>query len=523
MDKEGLIQIKVSRIIPAERWRIIRMVTKVAEFPHYIPCVKEASVIQRIGNQMKTKWRIEVDRVPISWIAEDVLDLKKNTIYFKAIEGDLEDFRGQWNFNEHPEGTEVVITVHAKINIPAIQEFAGHYIEKLLTKNFEAILKALEDRLISTRYQRYKSGDSDKIAGFGVIGHFYNFYHLERCLKMLNPNFKMPSREFLSQLFQVTPSFKLYDSPGFKSKTGQVVDGCFILATFIPDMIEKDMWAVFSKVVKACKIAEKYGVGVVALGGFTSIVAERIGQEIAKEVDVPVTTGNTFTAAMVIEGILKATELLDVDIAKTNVAIVGGTGDIGSACARVLADKVKQLTITGRTKTNLRRLRAELAKKHKAKIIATTDNESSVRQADIIIAVASVSSAILKIDWFKPGAIICDVGYPKNISYAPVAREDILIFSGGLARTPTPINFPVDTGLPSTSVIYGCFAEAIILSLEKRYESYSFGRGNISVEKIQEITALGKKHGFTVADFYWGNKLIDQLLIEKIKGSVCKV
>jgi predicted amino acid dehydrogenase/ribosome-associated toxin RatA of RatAB toxin-antitoxin module len=522
MKDNDLIKITLSRVIPAEKWRIIRLLTKVSEFPTYIPCVKESSVIERTRNTMKTRWKIQVDKIPISWVAEDTLDLKNNSIHFKAIEGDLEEFRGQWRFSDDPEGTKVELDVFAKVGIPAIKEFAEHYIETLLTKNFQAILKALEDRLISTRYQRYRSGDSDKIAGFGVIGHFYNMYHLERCLKMLNPDFKMPSQEFLSQLFNVTPSFKLYDSPNFKSKTGEVVNGCFILATFIPDMIEKDMWGIFSKVVKACKIAEKYGVGVVTLGGFTSIVAERIGQQIAKEVDVPVTTGNTFTAAMVIEGVLKAAGLLGVDINKAKATIIGGTGDIGSGCARVLASLVKQLTITGRTKSNLRRLRSELAKKHKAKIIATSDNESASRDADIVIAAASVSASILHTEWFKPGAIICDVGYPKNISYAPVAREDILIFSGGLTSSPTPIKFPVDTGLPSEKIMYGCFAESIILALERKDESYSFGRGNITPEKIEEIGNLGKKHGFTVSDFYWGNKFVDQQLIDKIKMSVNK-
>jgi len=517
MPDNDLIEIKLSKVIPARKWRVIRLLTRVWEFPGYVPCVKDVQVIEKTRNMMRTKWRVQLDSVPISWTEEDVLWLKENTIYFKAIEGDLEEFDGEWQFRELPEGTEVSVNVYLKVGIPAIQDFANAHIQKLLTKNFEAILEALERRLISVRYFSYKHGDKDKIAGFGVIGHFYNFRHLERCLKMLNPNFKMPSKEFISQLFNITPSFKMHDVVEFKSKTGAVTNGRFILATFIPDMVEKDMWAIFAKVVKACKIAEKYGVGVVALGGFTSIVAERIGQEIAGQVDVPVTTGNTFTAGMVIEGVRKASRLLDLDISKTNLTIVGGTGDIGSGCARVLADEVKQLTITGRNKDNLKRLNKELSKKNKAKIIATTNNEAAVKGADIIIAVASVSASILKTDWFKPGAIVCDVGYPKNISYAPITRQDILIFSGGLTKSPTPITFPVDTGLPSPDTLYGCFAEAIILALERRYENFSFGRGNITAEKINEITQLGKKHGFEVADFYWGDKLVDTQMITKVR------
>ena len=521
MPDKHLTSIKVTRVMHARKWKVIRLMTKVWEFPAYIPCVKEVSVIQKDHHNIKTKWRIEIDNIPITWIEEDTLTLKHNTISFRAVEGDMQAFRGEWVFEDHPEGTEVTANVYLRVDIPAIKDFTETYVRKLLLRNFEAILEGIENRLVSLRYAGYKRGESEKIAGFGIIGHLYNFHHLEKCLRMLNPDYKLPSQEFLSQLFYITPSFKLYDILDFKSKTGQAVNGCFIIATFIPEMIEQDVWAVFSKVIKACKLAEKYGVGIVTLGGLTSIVGEKISQEMNTQLDVPVTTGNTFTAAMTIDGVLKAANILNMDISCAKVAIIGGTGDIGSACARVLAEQVKQLTVTGRTKSNLRHLQRELKKKRKAKVIATTDNESAVKDADIIIAAASVSASILDIGWFKRGAIICDVGYPKNVSYNFTARKDIFIFSGGLACTPTPIAIPIDTGLPAADTIYGCFAEAIILALEKRYENFSIGRGKITLEKIDEIRILGQKHGFELADFYWGEKLIDESMIKHIKEAAC--
>jgi predicted amino acid dehydrogenase len=185
-----------------------------------------------------------------------------------------------------------------------------------------------------------------------------------------------------------------------------------------------------------------------------------------------------------------------------------------------MAEKAKQVTITGRTKTNLRLMNSELSKKRKARICATSDNKAAVADADIVITAASSTHSILDISWFKPGAIICDVGYPKNVSYAATNRQDILIFSGGLAKSPMPVQFPVDTGLPALDTLYGCFAEAMILALEKRFESYSFGRGNIRPDKIEEIRQMGKKHGFEVSDFYWGHKLVDATMLEKVKEAV---
>jgi fatty aldehyde-generating acyl-ACP reductase len=517
MPDKDLIEIEISKIIPSQKWRVIRLITKVDEFPSYVPCVKEASVIHKSYHKMRTKWRVVVDKIPISWTEEDTLAFEKDAIYFKSIEGDLEEFSGEWTFREHPEGTEVKVNVFLKVGIPAIKDFADVYIKKLLTSNFTAILESLERRLISVKYSSFKRGDAKKIAGFGILGHFYNFNHLARCLKMLNPEFKMPSKEFLSRLFTITPSFKMYEMKEFKSKTGDATNGCFIVCTFIPDMLSKDIYTVYSKVVHACKLAEKSGVGIVTLGGFASMVGERLGHQISEEVDIPITTGNTYTAALAVDGVEKATQLLDRELKDLKLTIVGGTGDIGSACARVLSERVKQLTITGRTKSNLERLKAEIKRKRKARIEATTDNERAVKDADIVIAAANASSSILNLEWFKPGSIVCDLAYPKNISYTSTKRRDILVFSGGLATVPTPIDTGIDMGLPSADISYGCFSEAIILALEQRFENYSYGRGNITLEKIDEIRQLGNKHGFGLAPFFWSDRLVEKEDIEEIK------
>ncbi|MFH2137942.1 MAG: SRPBCC family protein [Candidatus Omnitrophota bacterium] len=511
------VRISVSRVIPAPKWKVVRHLTKVWEFPSFVPSVKSVSVIHKSAHKLKTEWHVEVNNIPIHWVEEDVLELKKNAIYFKAIEGDLEEFKGEWLFSEDQAGTKVTANIEVRVGIPAIKEFADAYIKKVVTLIFEEILMSLERRLVSRRYSNYKQGDTSKLAGFGILGHFYNLNHLTKCLKMIKPDFKAPSKEFLEKLFTMTPSFKMFDMKEYKSKTGETTNGCFIVCTFIPDMLYTDVHTVYSKVVRACKLAEKAGVGIVTLGGFTSMVGERLGHQITDEVDIPITTGNTYTAFLAVEGVLKAVRLLEKDPKNLSVTIIGGTGDIGSACARILVENVKNLTLTGRTKSNLRRLHAELKKRRGAKVDITTDNKKAVSNADIIIAAANSSAAILEINWFKPGAVICDLGYPKNISYAPTERRDILVFSGGLSSVPTPIHIGIDMGLPSPDVVYGCFSEVIILALERRFENFSYGRGNITKEKMEEIGRLAQKHGFELAPFFWADWMITDEDIERIK------
>ncbi|KPK96520.1 MAG: hypothetical protein AMJ95_13805 [Omnitrophica WOR_2 bacterium SM23_72] len=508
MQDSDLIEIKVSRVLHAEKWKIIRLLTRVAEFPSFVPTVKEASIVRKNHNKITTRWHIQVDSVPIKWVEEDTLDLKHNSIRFKAVEGDLTNFEGSWVLKDHSEGNELIANVRLKIDIPVIKNFAQPYISKMVTRNFEAILEGLESRLISLRYLSYQKGDTNKIAGFGIIGHLYNFCHLEKSLKLLNPDFKMPSREFIGQLFHVTPSFKLYDIKNFKSKTGQTVNGCFIVATFIPDMVETDIWGVYSKVVKACKIAEKYGIGVVTLGGFASILSDKTEHKVASEINVPLTTGDSFTAALVLDGIDRACAKRTKDLSKAKVVLIGGTSEIGCGCARVLSERVKQLTLVAFSKERLKAICAELSRGRKAKIIPATLSQYVVEEADIVVVTANTSASYLPIEWFKGGSIVCDAGYPKNVNYY-ARRKDIFIFSGDLAQSPTPIDFPIDMGLPDKNIIYGSFAEGIILALEKRFESFSPENGEITPEKINLIRELGKKHGFTVADFYWSGRLLE--------------
>ena len=149
-----------------------------------------------------------------------------------------------------------------------------------------------------------------------------------------------------------------------------------------------------------------------------------------------------------------------------------------------------------------------------------TDNKKAVKDADVVIASANSSSSILSFEWFKPGAVICDLGYPKNLSYIETDRKDIFVFSGGLAAVPTPIDTHVDMGMPSSDVCYGCFCEVILLSLEHRFENYSYGRGNITLEKMDEIRGMAGKHGFDLAPFFWAHKEINQQDIEEIRSAI---
>jgi acetylornithine/succinyldiaminopimelate/putrescine aminotransferase/predicted amino acid dehydrogenase len=94
----------------------------------------------------------------------------------------------------------------------------------------------------------------------------------------------------------------------------------------------------------------------VGLGAFTSIVTDR-GLTV-NDYEVPITSGNAYTAGLMIQGILRGAELRALDLRGARAAVVGGAGNIGSVLSAVLGRYVGRLKLVGRESDDgLQRLR----------------------------------------------------------------------------------------------------------------------------------------------------------------------
>ncbi len=51
---QGEFVVSTSLVLPAKRWQVLRLLTRVEDFPAYLPEVKECRVLSRRGR--KTGW-----------------------------------------------------------------------------------------------------------------------------------------------------------------------------------------------------------------------------------------------------------------------------------------------------------------------------------------------------------------------------------------------------------------------------------------------------------------------------------
>jgi fatty aldehyde-generating acyl-ACP reductase len=376
---------------------------------------------------------------------------------------------------------------------------------------------------------------------FALIGHQESWRAAADVLAFLrgperNP---MPDEEIKDILPWIPPRAVCHVEAG--SLVNPKARGLYIDSFIPPDRLEaRYVHENIARVRAAAACAIRAGAKVVSLGGFSSILIEGNFDQLPERHTTVFTTGNTLTVAFIVQGIKKMCALEGRDICESTLLIVGATGDVGSGCARCLAPLVKRVQLSARNLERLRRLAAELQADGVQTEIVTDLHANDLHrndlpghdllendllendllendllenggqkfsaEADLVICAASLASPSLLLGRIAPEAIVCDAGYPKNLS--PTAEmAGAKIFFGGLGQITGGMKFTPDFhGIlnrhPFPDVVHGCLLEGMALALEGRFEPFSQGRGFITPERVEEMETIAARHGIYLAPLY---------------------
>ena len=339
---------------------------------------------------------------------------------------------------------------------------------------------------------------------FAVIGHQDSWENIAAFINGIRTaDQEELSSEKIKNIFSFIPPRDLFRVK-VKSKTGAEINGVYIETFIDPDKLDTQFIRTnISKVMNAVSHAKKMGARIVTLGGFTSIVLEG-NLELFSPGETKFTTGNTLTAAYIVKGIEKAATQHDITLYESTILIIGATGDIGNACVNYLKNKVRKFLLCARNNQRLEKLSQELIKEN-IPVNYSVSLQDLIPEADVIICVAS--STGIKLINYKENVLICDAGYPKNLETTIGNSIDLNLFHGGMGQVCNGFNFSPDYSnniyrYAAPYIIHGCILEAMVLAFENKFEIYSAGKGNITIDRMEEIYSLGLKHGIAVAPFY---------------------
>lgn len=343
---------------------------------------------------------------------------------------------------------------------------------------------------------------------FALIGHQESWRAAADVLAVLRgpQHTPLPDEEIKDLLPWIPP--RAMCNVEVASISGAQARGLYIDSFIPPDRLESAyVHENITRVRGAAAYATSAKAKIVGLGGFSSILIEGNFDQLPERRDSVFTTGNTLTVGFIVQGIRKMCARAGRELCRSTLLIVGATGDVGSGCARCLAPTVRRVLLNARNVERLRRLAAELEAAGIEVEIATKLERFSTA-ADVVICAASLASPSLLLNRIAPEAIVCDAGYPKNLS-ASAEMPGARVFFGGLGQVTGGMRFAPDfRGVlnrhPFPDVVHGCLLEAMVLALEGRFEPFSEGRGFITPERVDEIATIAARHGIYLAPLYNG-------------------
>ena len=304
--------------------------------------------------------------------------------------------------------------------------------------------------------------------------------------------------DFFSTFF---PPVYISQIEGIRSQaTGKEIKGWFVACPYTPRrMMELPERTVYRKIIHTGRLAEKLGANILGLGAFTSVVGDA-GITVARHLDIPVTTGDSFTVAVAVRAVMRAAADMRISTHQATAVVVGATGAIGRVCAELLAPKVACLYLVGRDQGKTEQVAREILAIHPESRVVPTTKMDVVRKAETVLTVTSDIRTLIYPEDLLPGSVVCDVSRPRDVSPDIVdRRKDVLIIDGGVVDVPGTVNFNFDFGFPPGKA-YACMAETIALALEGRFESYTLGK-KISSQQVAEIDTIAIKHGFRLSGF----------------------
>ncbi len=316
---------------------------------------------------------------------------------------------------------------------------------------------------------------------------------------------------------QFFPPVYLSEIEGITSAaTGEQIKGWLVACPYTPAMmLALPESKVYNKIIQTGRLAQKLGADILGLGAFTAVVGDA-GHTIAQNLDIPVTTGDSYTVTIAVQALRKAAQVMEIPLESASAAVVGATGAIGSICAEFLADDVAELYLIGKRLSAVEELRDKIQASGPRAVLHVSDTMDDLREAQLILTVTSDLHAIIHPEHLRPGSVVCDVARPRDVSHRVAAtRDDVLVIDGGMVEVPGPVDFHFDFGFPSGKA-YACMAETMALALEGRFENYTLGK-NITRRQVEEITTLAEKHGFQLSGFRSFEKAVSAEHIETVR------
>jgi fatty aldehyde-generating acyl-ACP reductase len=267
-----------------------------------------------------------------------------------------------------------------------------------------------------------------------------------------------------------------------------------------PEMILYNQNLAMEMTVKACKQAQQWGADIVGLGLMLGKIGRR-GLDVKGHIDTALTNGDSY---LVFHGVQVVEKLLDFfgwQPETTKIAVYGFPSTVGTYLTEFLLSQGISVVLITKQTPYIQKLIKKISCRHAAPV-KLVSNFSQAQEETRIILTAGSAVQMINLAEIDDPLIVIDVSFPRNVFGE---SDKILVIDANaipLPRDRLSVSGYVPDRVPT------CLAELILLSFEGKKEDFSLGR-TLSLERINEIGGLAKRHGFVTDILYSNDKPIE--------------
>lgn len=114
------------------------------QFPSFVNGIKHIKITKKMGNMIVAEWKINIDGANIIWIERATFYDKDMKIKFKMLEGDYDQYEGQWVLEDAPHGTILRLVANINWGAPGLMKFVGPLIEKKTRRALRGLLLGIK-------------------------------------------------------------------------------------------------------------------------------------------------------------------------------------------------------------------------------------------------------------------------------------------------------------------------------------------------------------------------------------------
>ena len=139
----------VTRTVSADMDKIYALISKMTEYPRFMPDLISVELLETNENTTLTHWISNVAGRKIEWTERDVFLPAQYRIEYEQIKGDLKKFSGYWQLTPVENGVEIALYVDFEFGIPMIAGMLNPLLKKAVRDNSENMLKCIDKELLS--------------------------------------------------------------------------------------------------------------------------------------------------------------------------------------------------------------------------------------------------------------------------------------------------------------------------------------------------------------------------------------